>query len=58
MPDLGVCCPVLSLLHTALASLNGHCRWTQYRAPDTGEAYYHNGRTGETTWDKPAGWGP
>ncbi|KAL3162546.1 hypothetical protein ABBQ32_010200 [Trebouxia sp. C0010 RCD-2024] len=32
--------------------------WTQYRAPDSGEAYYHNGRTGETTWDKPAGWGP
>lgn len=32
--------------------------WTQYRAPDSGEAYYHNMRTGETTWDKPAGWGP
>ncbi|DBB01235.1 hypothetical protein WJX77_006796 [Trebouxia sp. C0004] len=32
--------------------------WTQYRAPDSGEPYYHNQRTGETTWDKPAGWGP
>lgn len=34
------------------------CRWTQYRAPDSGEPYYHNQRSGETTWDKPAGWGP
>lgn len=32
--------------------------WTQYRAPDSGEPYYHNQRSGETTWDKPAGWGP
>jgi len=30
--------------------------WTQYRDADSGEYYYHNHRTGTTSWDKPAEW--
>ena len=30
--------------------ISGPGGWTQYRAQDSGEPYYHNQRTGETTW--------
>jgi hypothetical protein len=30
--------------------------WIMYRAKDSGEVYYHNHRTGATTWDKPPEW--
>ena len=30
--------------------------WTMYRTKDTGEPYYHNSRTNETIWDRPADW--
>lgn len=30
--------------------------WVMYRTKDTGEPYYHNHRTQETVWDRPAGW--
>lgn len=29
--------------------------WTQYRT-ESGEAYYHNSKTQETTWDEPECW--
>lgn len=30
--------------------------WCLYRTKDTGEIYYHNHRTGVTTWEKPTDW--
>ncbi|KAG2452267.1 hypothetical protein HYH02_003291 [Chlamydomonas schloesseri] len=30
--------------------------WVQYRTRDTGEPYFHNHRTNETVWDRPADW--
>lgn len=30
--------------------------WIMYKTKDTGEAYYHNSRTGVTQWDKPSDW--
>ncbi|KAI7837705.1 hypothetical protein COHA_008498 [Chlorella ohadii] len=33
----------------------GPAGWTQYRT-EGGEAYYHNSKTQETTWDPPEAW--
>lgn len=30
--------------------------WCMYRTKDTGEVYYHNHRTGVTTWERPQEW--
>lgn len=30
--------------------------WCTYRTKDTGETYFHNHRTGVTTWERPAEW--
>jgi len=30
--------------------------WVAYRAPDTGETYYHNHNTGVTQWERPPEW--
>jgi hypothetical protein len=30
--------------------------WRQYVDPASGDAYFHNEATGETTWDAPPGW--
>lgn len=30
--------------------------WVAYRAPDTGETYYHNHNTQVTQWERPAEW--
>jgi len=37
--------------------VTGPAGWTQYRCAETGEYYYHNHRTNQTTWDKPPEWG-
>ena len=29
--------------------------WVAYTDDETGDTYYHNEETDETTWDKPAG---
>ncbi|GLI70946.1 hypothetical protein VaNZ11_016045 [Volvox africanus] len=36
--------------------VSGPNGWIMYRTRDTGEPYYHNHRTNETTWDRPADW--
>jgi hypothetical protein len=30
--------------------------WVAYRAPDTGETYYHNHNSGVTQWERPPEW--
>lgn len=30
--------------------------WYMYRTKETGEAYYHNHKTGVTQWERPADW--
>ncbi len=30
--------------------------WCMYRTKDTGEVYFHNPRTGTTTWERPPEW--
>ena len=30
--------------------------WYMYRTKETGESYYHNHRTNQTVWERPADW--
>jgi hypothetical protein len=41
-----------------MASMVQPVEWKEYVAPETGEKYYHNNRTGKTQWERPAdlGW--
>ena len=32
------------------------CEWTKHTDPASGDDYYHNTTTGETTWDQPPGY--
>lgn len=34
----------------------GPAGWCMYRTKDTGETYFHNHRTGITTWERPPEW--
>eukprot|EP00775_Hariotina_reticulata_P006716 gene6716-6937_t len=36
--------------------VHGPSGWVAYRAPDTGETYYHNHNTNITQWERPAEW--
>ena len=47
-------CPCLHL--GCSYPVEGPNGWTMYRTKDTGEPYYHNHRTNQTVWDRPADW--
>lgn len=61
MPEPGTALSMVPLSSELWAQqgypIPGHNGWTRYRDKQTGEPYYHNQHTLETTWDPPPGWG-